>query len=73
MVIFFLWEDGIKLSGGQKQRIGIARAIYNDLDILVLDESTNALDEIQKKIVNNIFNLPDKKQLSPLVTQRNLF
>ena len=55
-------EDGVKLSGGQKQRIGIARAIYSDLDILVLDESTNALDKTtESKIIENIFNLSNKK------------
>ena len=37
-------ENGIKISGGQKQRIAIARALYQDSSLLILDEATNALD-----------------------------
>jgi ATP-binding cassette subfamily C protein len=50
-----LGESGLKISGGQKQRIGIARALYFSREILILDESLNAVDlKTSKKILNNI-------------------
>ena len=42
-------ENGIKISGGQRQRIGIARALYNESQVLFFDEATSALDNKTEK------------------------
>lgn len=53
-------ENGIKISGGQRQRLGIARALYSNKNFLILDESTNALDEKTKKlIINELYSLKE--------------
>jgi len=50
-----LTESGENVSGGQKQRIAMARAFYRDADIVVLDESTSALDPATEKAVLDTF------------------
>ena len=56
-----LGEQGAGLSEGQMQRIAIARALYADRKIILLDESTSALDEdTEKRVLTNIRALKDK-------------
>lgn len=64
-------EDGKNISGGQAQRIAIARAIYFDRQILILDESTNSLDiETEKNIINFLKEL--KRDITILIISHTL-
>ena len=64
-----LGEKGAGLSEGQMQRIAIARALYADCPVLILDESTSALDEqTEERLLHNLRELTDKTVL--VVTHR---
>lgn len=57
-------ENGTSISGGQRQRIALARALYKDFDILMMDEATAALDmETETAIMDSIRQLEGNKTL----------
>ena len=63
-------EDGKSISGGQRKRIGIARALYKNSDILILDEATSELDtESEKKVIENI--IKNYKDLTLIIISHN--
>jgi ATP-binding cassette subfamily C protein len=55
-------ENGSKLSGGQKQKVAIARCIYRESEVIIMDEHTSSLDiNSEKKIMDDLVKLFDKK------------
>ena len=66
--------NGEKLSGGQKQILSIARALYKDGKIIILDEPSSALDEESKNIlVNLLFKIKNKKTIIIVSHELELF
>ena len=62
------------MSGGQTQRLGLSRALYSDCDILILDESTSALDfKTEKSVMDSIFNRKSNRKLTTLMIAHRLF
>ena len=66
-------EKGLNLSGGEKQRLALARMLYFDPQIIILDESTSSLDgETEEKILNDIKLLKDTTVIFVTHREKNL-
>ena len=64
-------ENGKNISGGQRQRIAIARALYKDADMIILDEPFNELDEASEgRLLAHFKRLSEKGKIVILITHR---
>ena len=67
-----LGEKGVRISGGQRQRIGIARALYSQPSVIILDEATSSLDnKTEKTIINSMMKLSKEKTLIMIAHRLN--
>lgn len=66
-------QNGTTVSGGQRQRIALARALYKDFEILIMDEATAALDiETEKAVIDSVRQIKGSKTLLMVTHHRSL-
>ena len=68
----YLGENGASLSGGQRQRLAIARALYREPEILILDEATSSLDSASEEHVHHTIELLRKEGKTIIVIAHRL-
>ena len=69
-ILKYLYDDGVEFSGGETQRLCIARAVYKQGDVLLLDEPTAALDALAEKSIYESFSQVSRGKTTLFISHR---